>query len=250
VFERGLPALVVAALLLFSIVVEMRSLPAPQRAGLARAAVAQLMAGGLGLGFGLGFVVVLIAVNRIVSHDRRRGYYRFLFAKPLSVPRYYAQSFAINGVGAVATAAVILAAFAALVHPTFPPGALAFVALYYVALGGIMFLISTLTHLDWVVTAAIWGLAQALRAVFPPWESWYGRLFDVILPPAHRVADVGRVLILGDAPSLQMAVTGFDTAALRPGDPAFLAAVLWLLGWGAAAFAAGLVVLRKRSMGA
>lgn len=231
--ERGLPSLIVAALMLFPVVAGLHDrapdLPDAQRALVARGALATVLNGPLG------FVIVLLAVNGIVSTDRRQGYYRFLFAKPLAIPRYYAQSFAVNLTGAIAVTAVVVVGFGAAVHPIAPGGALAFVALYYLALGGIMFLVSTVTRLDWVVTAAIWALAQLLRGVFPAERGWYGRLLDVVLPPAHRVGDVGRVLL--DDP-------------MRLGDPSLLTSVLWLAGWGGAAFIAGLVVLRKRSMGA
>ena len=230
IMERGLPTLIVSALMLFPVAASMYErapqLPEAQRALLARGALATVLNGPLG------FVIVLLAVNGIVSTDRKQGYYRFLCAKPLAIPRYYAQSFAVNAVGAIAATAAVIAGFGAVVEPVFPPGALAFVGVYYVALGGIIFLVSTLTRLDWVVTAAIWALAQLLRGVFPREQSWYGRLLDVTLPPAHRVGDVGQAL-LGDG-------------AARLADPAVLPSVLWLAGWGATAFIAGLVVLRKR----
>ena len=43
---------------------------------------------------------VLIAVNGIVSTDRKKGYYRFLFAKPVSAGRaIYAQLFFVYMAG-------------------------------------------------------------------------------------------------------------------------------------------------------
>ena len=42
---------------------------------------------------------VLIAVNGIVSTDRKQGYYRFLFSKPVSAVAYYAQVFFVGMAG-------------------------------------------------------------------------------------------------------------------------------------------------------
>src|SRR4029079_6164326 len=44
-------------------------------------------------------VAPMIAVSGIVSTDRTSGFTRFLFAKPLSPTRYYAQSFLVKLVG-------------------------------------------------------------------------------------------------------------------------------------------------------
>src|SRR5688500_19525510 len=38
-------------------------------------------------------IAVLIALNGIISTDRKLGYYRFMFAKPVSPMRYYGQLF-------------------------------------------------------------------------------------------------------------------------------------------------------------
>jgi ABC-type transport system involved in multi-copper enzyme maturation permease subunit len=40
----------------------------------------------------LGFVGVLFATNGMISDDRRHGYYRLLFAKPVSIPRCWPPS--------------------------------------------------------------------------------------------------------------------------------------------------------------
>src|SRR5688500_13006838 len=44
-------------------------------------------------------IAVLIALNGIISTDRKMGYYRFMFAKPVSPVRYYGQLFVVHLVG-------------------------------------------------------------------------------------------------------------------------------------------------------
>jgi hypothetical protein len=233
VFERGLPLLIVAALVLLPMIQGRRrfAVSPEQEHGFALTMLAETFTGFFG------FVIVLLSANGVVSNDRKQGYYRFLFAKPVSIPAYYAQSLAVNGVGALAVSLVVLGVFFHFVHAVFPLGVLAFVALYYVALGGIVFLVSSLTRHDWVAVGALWGLAQLLRGLYPADRSAFGRVVDVLLPPAHRVSAVGRALINGE-----------HATGMHVGDHDFTVAVAWLLAWGVGAFVAGLVVLRRRSM--
>src|SRR5687767_3802127 len=95
--ERGAPLLIVATLMAFPIIMALRELRAtaasPMQAEVsARYAIVQLFAE-------FSLIAVLIGINGVVSNDRVRGYYRFLFAKPVSIPRYYAQAYAVNGLG-------------------------------------------------------------------------------------------------------------------------------------------------------
>jgi hypothetical protein len=243
--ERGLPTLVAASPMLILMVTETRQ-------EMARGAPDEQMRlvtlVGLATLFTqlLGFVIVLLATNGIVANDRKLGYYRFLFAKPASIPRYYAQTFVVHGVGAVLSAAAITGLFALVLHPVFPPGVLTFVALYYLMLGGLAFFLSTVTTLDWVTVAGVWALSSVLRVVYPAAESWYGRLFDVVLPPTHALADLGRSMIIGpQSPTVTEALARAGQLSARGTSPAD---VLWVAGWGVGAFVAGLLVLRHRSI--
>jgi len=222
--ERGAPLLIVATLMTFPIIMGLRQmreagLPRPEIS--ARYAILELFAQ-------FSLIAVLIGINGVVSNDRVRGYYRFLFAKPVSIPRYYAQAFIINGLGLLAATAGVLGVIYALGYPTFPVRVLLMAALVYVALGGVGFLYSTLARFDWVLMGATWGLAQVLRAVYPAQESRAGRVLDVVLPPFHRLRDVGLELARGEAVEPTMLV--------------------WLLGWGICGFVLGLLVLRRRSL--
>lgn len=237
VFERGLPSLVVATLMLFPTIVGLRAM-IPMNTGntpaskLALDAFTSLMVGPFG------FVIVLIATNGIVHGDIRRGYYRFLFAKPVAPWRFYAQSFAVSWLGAMLVALLVLAAFAVLVTPIFPPGLFAFLSLYYVALGGLVFLMSVITRLDWLIVATIWTFAQLLRAMYPASSGLFGRIVDVLLPPAHRIGEVGTALLQAGSPG----------GVQLGGDPTLLGAIIWLAGWGTLAFIAGLVILRRKPL--
>ena len=225
VFERGAPLLIVATLMTFPIIVGLRQIrdtaPPLQGATSARYAIVQLFAE-------FSLIAVLIGINGVVSSDRVKGYYRFLFSKPVSIPRYYAQAYAVNGVGLVVTAAGVLGAIYAIGYPVFLSRVLLMVGLFYVSLGGMGFLYSTLARFDWVLMGATWGLAQLLRALYPAAQSRGGQVLDVILPPFHQLRDAG----------LQLA----------RGDTADSTTLLWLLGWGVSSFLLGLLILRRRPL--
>jgi len=238
VFERGIPLMVVAALLLFPTVVAVRSMLRGNTAGSTEHNIAQSGFTSLIVGM-LSFVIILISTNGMVHNDIRRGYFRFLFAKPVAAWRFYAQSFAVNWLGAMLAALAVLTAFFAITTPFFPSGLFPFLTLYYMALGGLVFFVSVLTRLDWVIVAAIWAFAQILRGMFPPASGLLGRAVDILLPPAHRMSAVGEALMR----------SGTTTGA-APGDSALLLSVLWLAGWGLLAFLAGLLLLRHRPLAA
>jgi hypothetical protein len=209
----------------FPIIVTLRTLgdaASPVQAAVsARYAIVQLFAE-------FSLICVLIGINGVVSSDRVKGYYRFLFAKPVSIPRYYAQAYVVNGVGLVLTALGLLGAIYVLGYPVFPARVLLMVVLVYLSLGGLGFFYSTLARFDWVLMGATWGLAQVLRAVYPAQESRAGRVLDVVLPPFHQMRDAG----------LQLA----------RGEPAESRTLLWLLAWGISGLVLGLLILRRRPL--
>jgi hypothetical protein len=226
VAERGAPLLIVATLMSFPIIMGLRGireqgLPETQGVMSATYAVVSLFAE-------FSLIAVLIGINGVVSNDRVRGYYRFLFAKPVSIPRYYAQAYVVNGLGLLTTALAVLGAIYALGYPVFPVRVLWTVALVYLSLGGLGFLYSTLARFDWVLMGATWGLAQVLRAVYPAHSSRAGQVLDVILPPFHQLRDVGLDLARGDVADSRMLV--------------------WLLGWGISGVVLGLLILRRRPL--
>lgn len=228
-FERGLPLLVIATLLYLPAGVMLRGLrarPIPVTATASVSEIARQSFTSVLPTFAL--IAAIIAINGIISTDRKRGYARFLFAKPVSPARYYLQSFLVHWVGLLIAAALVFAAFAAIVYPLVLPRALLVISLYFLALGGLGFLLSTITRHDWVALGGVWVVAQLVRGLVPPERGWYGRVLDVVLPPVHRVGAVSTQLLEG---------TPLDARSL-----------LWIAGYGAAAVAVGLLVLRRRPL--
>jgi ABC-type transport system involved in multi-copper enzyme maturation permease subunit len=173
-------------------------------------------------------VSVLIAMNGIVSSDRKNGYYRFLLSKPINRVVYYAQAFLVYMAGVL----LIMAVLSALLRTILPSfnvyHFVLYTALVYVAMGGIGFFLSVATRYDWLSLAAVWLGSRMLRGIYSgPRAGWKGKAVE-ILPPVHRLDDVANSLIgTGSAPSSD---------------------VVWLVGYGLLCFALGLVVLRYGSM--
>jgi hypothetical protein len=167
---------------------------------------------------------VLIALNGIVSTDRKMGYYRFLFAKPVSPVVFYAQLFFVYMLG-VLLAMLVLALILHRVVPRFSVvNFLLYSAVIYVAMGGIGFFISVAGRLDWLTLAAVWLGSHMLRSIYGASSGVLGKLVQV-LPPVHKLDEVAMGLI-----SNRSAPTG-DVA--------------WLLGYGAAFFVLGLLLLHR-----
>jgi hypothetical protein len=170
---------------------------------------------------------VLIAMNGITSADRKNGYYRFLFSKPISPVAYYAQMFVVYLIG-VLLAMLILSGLLHTILPAFSvPNFLLYVLLIYVAMGGIGFFLSVATRYDWVTLAAVWLGSRILRAVYGVKNDWRSKAVE-LLPPVHRLDDVANSLI------------GNGTAHTSD--------VAWLLGYGLLFFVFGLVILRQGSL--
>lgn len=173
-------------------------------------------------------VSVLIAMNGIVSSDRKNGYYRFLFSKPINRVLYYAQAFLVYMVGVL----LIMAILSALLRTILPAFNVAYFVMYaalvYIAMGGIGFFLSVATRYDWLSLAAVWLGSRMLRGIYSgPRAGWKGKAVE-ILPPVHRLDDVANSLI--------------GTGSAASSD------VTWLLGYGLLCFVLGLVVLRYGSL--
>lgn len=170
---------------------------------------------------------VLIALNGITSQDRKNGYYRFLFAKPVDPVAYYGQLFFVYMTG-VLLSMLILSSLLHIILPAFSIlHFLLYVALIYIAMGGIGFFLSVATRYDWLTLAAVWLGARILRGVYGPKNDWRSKLVEV-LPPVHRLDEVANSLI------------GTGRAAAID--------VVWLLGYGLFFFILGLVILRRGSL--
>ena len=172
-------------------------------------------------------IAVLIAVNGIVSIDRKLGYYRFLFSKPVSVLAYYAQLYFVHMAGVLAAMLVLSVVLRTIVPDFSIVNYLLYTALIFVAMGGIGFFISVATRFDWVTLAAVWLGSRALRDLYGAKPGLSGKLVQ-LLPPVHKLNGVADGMITyGSAPTSD---------------------VLWLLAYGALFFGLGLVLLRQTSL--
>jgi len=216
--ERGLAMLLVGCLIGFTIVGPVRGMGREIDARLARTLLLAVLSQ-------VAFIAAFIALNGIISTDRKMGYYRFLFSKPVSIPAYYAQLFVIYFVGFIAVCAVLLGAFAVFAHPVSLAGPLLFCALVFLSLGGIAFLVSSLFRYDWPILAGIFLGSAILHSMWQQREGWRRMLLSV-LPPVYRLPEV--------LPDI------LNSGTVESQD------VLWLLGYSAICFAAGLFVLRRR----
>jgi hypothetical protein len=170
---------------------------------------------------------VLIALNGITSQDRKNGYYRFLFSKPVNAVAYYAQLFFVYMVG-VLLSMLILSSLLHIILPAFSiVHFLVYTAVIYIAMGGIGFFLSVATRYDWLTLAAVWLGSRILRSVYGPKNDWKSKLVE-ILPPVHRLDELANSLI--------------GTGRAEVTD------VVWLLGYGLFFFVLGLAVLRWGSL--
>jgi hypothetical protein len=170
---------------------------------------------------------VLIALNGIVSTDRKTGYYRFLFSKPVSAVAYYAQLFFVYMVGVL----IVLLLLSGVLHMVIPAfkifNFLLYTAIIYIAMGGIGFFVSVVTRFDWLTLAAVWVGSRVLRNVYGSTPGWKSKAVE-LLPPVHKIDDLSLTLITSGT--------------------AHTSDVLWLVGYGALFFALGLLILRRGSL--
>jgi hypothetical protein len=172
-------------------------------------------------------LAVLIALNGMVSTDRKMGYYRFLFSKPVSPVAYYAQLFLVYMAGTL----LVMLLLAGVLHTIVPAfnvvNFLLYAAIIYIAMGGIGFFVSVATRFDWLTLAAVWLGSRVLRDFFGAKPGWRSKAVE-LLPPVHKLTDVSMSLI--------------TNGTARTSD------VLWLVGYGALFFALGLLILRRGSL--
>lgn len=216
--ERGIALLLVGTLVGFTIIAPVRALGREIDAGIAKTLLTTALAQ-------IAFLLAFITLNGIVSTDRKQGYYRFLFSKPVSIPAYYAQLFVVYLVGFLVAMAILLGAFAIFAHPVSPIAPLLYCGMLYLSMGGLAFLISTLFRHDWSILAAILLASMVLHELWQYREGWR-RLVLSIMPPVYRLS--------GMLPDIM------NKGTVNTED------VLWLLGYSAICFAAGILILRRR----
>lgn len=196
---------------------------------LARAAVLADFNGGVAgsLMGALVFLGALLGMNGIVANDRKSGYYRFLFSKPVSPSRYYGQAFLVHCAGFLLVVGVLDAVYGMLVAPLLTGPRLLTIALVFLCYAGIAFLLSAAARWDWlslvVVTIAVTYLWETFEKSASPLAALL-----YLLPPLHRTDQIYHAAARGTALPMH--------------------SLLWLAGYGAACMLAGLVVLRYRRL--
>jgi hypothetical protein len=176
----------------------------------------------------LSILGALFATNGIIADDRKRGYYRLLFAKPASVVAYYASKFAVYGAGFVIVAAVLIGIYNVSVERFFPALLLPTIAVLYLALGGIGFLLSAAWRFDWLSLTTVLLVSNVLWQLYGRDSGWRGTAVHA-LPPVHLLEGV--------------------YVAVRAGRPLPMGDLAWLGGYGVLCFVVGLVVVRRRPLG-
>jgi len=180
------------------------------------------------------FLAALFAMNGIVANDRKLGFYRFLFAKPVSPMRYYGQAFFVHWAGFLGVITLLGLLYQLTLGPVLTWPLLLVVSTTFFCYAAIAFLLSAAARWDWLSLVAVsvaatflWGMYG--RSTHPAAKLLY------LLPPLHRTDELYRY------------VAGVDlTATSAPLFPSTL--LLWFAGYGAASFVLGLVVLRFRRL--
>jgi hypothetical protein len=110
-------------------------------------------------------IFTLLATAGMVSTDFSQGYYRTLFGRPVSPPLYYLLRWLV-GAAAVAIAATFVGvAAAARVGASLPMGHVMIqTALLYLLLGGLVFLLSTVSRRDWLIGVGVIAAHAGLNA--------------------------------------------------------------------------------------
>lgn len=172
------------------------------------------------------FLGALFAMNGIVANDRKQGFYRFLFAKPMSPMRYYGQAFVVHWAGFALVVALLAAVYSLLVTPV-SPLVVGVLLLMFLCYAGVAFALSAAARWDWLSLVTFTVFATYA------WQRWGASRHAAatllyLLPPLDR--------------------TGRVYTALARGTEVPWTLVAWLAGYGAACWVIGLLVLRVRRL--
>ena len=220
--SRGVPTLIIGALF----ILQLRAVGSDLASRLPPATLMRVISGILAP-----FVVIaaLIAINGIISNDRKQGYFRFLFAKPVSIVRYYLQAFALHGLGVLVATALFLLAIAFISGASIPVATMLYPLAYYILLGGIGFLFSAFLRNDWIPLAAVLALSTLANFQWGDEPGLRGWMVRWVLPPFHQFDELRNELLGGVVPELW------------PGS--------WVVVYGMTALVVGVIVLKKKAMG-
>jgi ABC-type multidrug transport system permease subunit len=169
----------------------------------------------------------------VASADRHHGYFRLLFAKPVSVVAYYCQSYLVAGIAFTLVFGLVTWGVGAMtIHFSVHRGMEA-AALTWVLIGGIGMLLGALTRFDAAALIALYVLALLLQQIMatpnglahgglPGWLAAIG----AVLPPVKRLDVLRDQLYAAQALDLRQ--------------------LAYVVGYGAAAWVAGVILLVRR----
>ena len=177
----------------------------------------------------LAFLGAFFATNGIIANDRKLGYYRFLFAKPVRPWQHYGATFLLYGLGLLVVTVLLALLWGWVVRPALSVELLLIVALMYVAYGGLGFLLSAAWRFDWLSLVSVILIANLAWWAWAAAEGWR-RWVLYLLPPVHRDDSVYALL-----------------GSLNPEIP--WSSIAWLGGYGLICFLLGLAVVHKRPLG-
>lgn len=187
----------------------------------------QLYSGTLALFLPVG---AFLGGSAIVSTDRHQGFIRFYFSKPVNVLAYYVQTYVLHCLVFVALFGALTWAFGAFTVHVSVHRAMEAAALTFVLVGGLGFLLSTLTRFDGGLVVLLYVISMTLQQVvaqparadvLPGWLRQLSR----ILPPAYALDQLRNHLYAREALDQWQ---------------------LWhVIGYGAGAFLLGFFALRK-----
>jgi hypothetical protein len=90
-----------------------------------------------------------------VANDRKQGFFRFLFAKPVTPSRYYGQAFVVHCVGFLLVMVLLALLYGVIVWPVLTLQFMLVVGLMFVAYAGVAFLLSAAARWDWLSLVAV-----------------------------------------------------------------------------------------------
>lgn len=225
--ERGLPVLLIGVLIGWTTLLATRAQFGRDWTDLPNAAVASvdIMRGTLTQ---FAFLSTLLSVAGVVANDRRHGYFRLLFAQPVSAVRYYLQAFLAALVGLMLVIALLHGLWALVAPSVAPWGMMRALSFYYLVVGGTAFLMSAILRWDWVATTIVWAGSGILREIYARDTGLVAWMVKHLTAPTHIIDALRDELYRGRMP---------DTDQL-----------LWALTYAFVCIAGALIIIRLRPM--
>lgn len=179
--------------------------------------------------------LTLVGTFGVAGQDFRSGSFRVLFARPVHSGAYYLAAFAAALLAFLTVQ--FLGVFVALMLEldVLSTGLVLDVTFTFLLLGSLVFAFSRLTRLGWLLAFFLFSLAQPLRQAYPAGETWYGSLYNVVLPPSHLLSPVAQ-----HGP-------GAEAALITAAGPEW-GAMLWLAGYTLLALGLGVALVRRLPM--